>query len=97
MFGNIQTCSFDLGRSAQPNHQLAYVAGTSYASPLAAGEAALVIDAYQRTFRGQPSTYYINMMMNIGVKSIDALNPNYVGKLGHGRIYIPWSLGITNW
>ena len=82
--------------AAQPNHKLAYVAGTSYASPLAAGEAALLIDAYQRSNRGQPSTYYVNMMMNIGVKPIDSLNPAYLGKLGHGRIYIPWTLGSTN-
>jgi subtilisin family serine protease len=81
--------------AAQPNHQLAYVAGTSYASPLVAGEAALVIDAYQRTFRGQPSPYYVNWMMSNGVQSIDSLNPSYVGKLGHGRIYIPLAVGIS--
>jgi hypothetical protein len=81
--------------AAHPNHKLAYVAGTSYASPLAAGEAALVIDAYQRIFRGQPSWYYVNSMMYLGSQSVDSLNPAFTGKLGHGRIYIPWSLGIT--
>src|SRR6185295_12944852 len=38
--------------AAHPNHQMAYVSGTSYASPLAAAEAALVIDAYHRSARG---------------------------------------------
>jgi len=80
---------------AHPNHELAYVAGTSYASPLVAGEAALVIDAYQRSNRGQPGSSYVNSKMSNGVLPIDSLNPTYAGKLGHGRIYIPWSLGIT--
>ena len=78
---------------AHPNHQMAYVAGTSYASPLAAAEAALVIDSFQRVFRGQPGWSYVNFMMYYGNQRIDALNPQYLGKLGHGRIYIPLSLG----
>src|SRR5579864_750583 len=59
---------------AHPNHQIAYVAGTSYASPLTAGEAALVIDALQRAFPGQPSWSDVNSMMSTGVQAIDALN-----------------------
>lgn len=77
---------------AYPNHQLKYASGTSYASPLVAGEAALIIDAYHRMYAGEPSTYQIDMPLLHGVQSIDSLNPQYYYKLGRGRIYIPWAL-----
>jgi subtilisin family serine protease len=80
--------------AAHPNHKLAYVTGTSYASPLVAAEAALVIDSYQRMFRGTANLSYITFRMNLAVQPIDSLNPGFAGKLGHGRIYIPWALGI---
>jgi len=81
--------------AAHPNHQIAYVAGTSYASPLVAAEAALVIDGYQRTHRGWPSTFVVDGAMLIGAQYIDLLNPQYFLKLGRGRIYLPWALATV--
>ena len=80
---------------AHPNHKIAYVAGTSYASPLVAGAAALVIDTYQRIYRGPASWYFVRWSLYNGVQPIDSLNPQYSGKLGHGRLYIPSALGST--
>jgi subtilisin family serine protease len=81
--------------AAHPNHTIAYVAGTSYASPLAAGEAALLIDGYQRTHRGSPSTWTIDTVLSRGVQVIDMLNPLYIYKLGRGRIYLPSVLAMV--
>jgi subtilisin family serine protease len=80
---------------AHPNHKLKYVAGTSYSSPLTAGQAALIIDAYQRLYTGRPTTSMIDLSMLSGAQSIEALNPKYLNKLGAGRIYLPLSLSST--
>jgi subtilisin family serine protease len=81
---------------AYPNHKLSYVAGTSYASPLVAGEVALIIDAYHRTLSGEPTSFMIDVAMFFGANFIDFLNPpQYLWKLGRGRIYIPWALNTT--
>jgi subtilisin family serine protease len=77
---------------AEPNHKIAYVAGTSYASPLVAGEAALIIDGYQRTHSGTTPSAVIDLAMQAGAVSINLLNPQYLFKLGRGRIYIPGAL-----
>lgn len=79
---------------AHPNQQLSYVAGTSYASPLVAGEAALIIDSLRRVNR--PHLVIIDLHLHFGSQPIDMLNPNYANKLGDGRIYIPWALGHAN-
>jgi subtilisin family serine protease len=81
--------------TAYPNHKISYVAGTSYASPLVAAEAALIIDGYQRTHIGSPLTWNIDSAMLIGAQFIDLLNPQYYLKLGRGRIYLPWALGAV--
>jgi subtilisin family serine protease len=81
--------------AAHPNHQIAYVAGTSYASPLVAAEAALIIDGYQRTHRDSPSTWVVDGAMLIGAQYIDLLNPQYFLKLGRGRIYLPLALATV--
>jgi Subtilase family len=78
--------------TAYPGNQMAKVSGTSYASPLVAAEAALVIDSYQQNFRGQPNANFVNRNINNGVQQIDWLNPGYRGQLGSGRIYIPSAL-----
>ena len=77
---------------AYPGNQMTYVAGTSYASPLVAAEAADVIDSYQQIFRGQPGSSLVNRQISRGVLPIDWLNPGYAGQLGSGRIYIPFSV-----
>jgi hypothetical protein len=81
--------------TAHPNSQIAYVAGTSYASPLAAAEAALIIDSYQRTYNGSPTSSFVTSAMSVGTQNVDSLNSQYTGKLGQGRIYIPWALSVT--
>jgi len=81
--------------TAYPNHLISYVAGTSYASPIVAAEAALIIDGYQRTYRGSPSTSTIDSAMALGAQPIDLLNPQYMFKLGRGRIYIPLALNAV--
>jgi hypothetical protein len=78
--------------TAHPGNQMAYVAGTSYSSPLVAAEAALIADAYQRTFRGTASSSYVNFSIRRGVQLIDSLNPLYWGLLGSGRIFLPYAL-----
>lgn len=80
---------------AFPNLKLKYVAGTSYSSPLVAGEAALIIDAYHRIQSGDPTSSMINDSMLSGTVAIDSLNPDYALKLGRGRIYVPWALNST--
>ena len=77
---------------AYPGNQMTYVAGTSYASPLVAAEAADVIDSYQQIFRGQPGSSLVNRQISRAVLPIDWLNPGYAGQLGSGRIYIPFSV-----
>jgi hypothetical protein len=80
--------------AAHPNQQIAYVAGTSYAAPLAAGTAALLIDGYQRTHVGLPSILTIDGAMMNGAESIDPLNPKFALKLGR-RIYLPRGLSLV--
>lgn len=80
--------------TAYPNYQLSLVSGTSYASPLAAAEAALVMDALDRNYRWY-SYSDVQKAMESGTVNIDNLNPSYAWKLGKGRIYIPWALSAT--
>jgi subtilisin family serine protease len=81
---------------AYPNRSLSLTSGTSYASPLAAAEAALVLDAFSRVHRPAPTRRDTDLAVNYGVQFIDWFNPiSYWGKLGHGRIYIPTALFWT--
>ncbi len=70
------------------------VSGTSYSSPLAAAEAALVIDALQRQYAWH-SYSSIHSAMWLGTVNINRLNPLFIDKLGKGRVYIPWALDWT--
>lgn len=79
---------------AYPNYQLTVVSGTSYSSPLAAAEAALVIDALQRKYSWH-SYDNVHYAMRQGTVNINRLNPLYYNKLGKDRIYIPWALAGT--
>ena len=63
--------------SAYPGGYYAVVSGTSFAAPIVAGEAALV--------RSKQVTGITDAMVR-GTVNIDAQNPQYVGKLGKGRI-----------
>ncbi len=63
--------------SAYPGGLYSVVSGTSFSAPMVAGTAALV-----RSMK----TSGIQTAVTGGVVNIDARNPNYVGKLGSGRI-----------
>jgi subtilisin family serine protease len=63
--------------SAYPGAMYSVVSGTSFSAPLVAASAALV-----RSLR----TTGVHNAISAGTVSIDTRNPNYVGKLGTGRI-----------
>jgi subtilisin family serine protease len=55
--------------------------GTSYASPIVAGTAALIISAYPGVTPAE-----IKYILQSTAVNIDAQNPNYIGMLGSGRL-----------
>ena len=81
--------------TAHPNHQISHVAGTSYAAPVVAAEAALVMDAYQRAFRGQPDSSFVNSAISKSAKDIDLLNLPYTARsVAAGFIFHALSTGL---
>jgi hypothetical protein len=63
--------------SAYPNGRYAMVSGTSFSAPIVAAESALIM-AVKTT---NPKT-----VVGSSVVNINAQNPSYIGKLGHGRV-----------
>ena len=73
-----------------PNRQISLASGTSYASPMAAAEAVLLLSGYAQNHTSAPSRYWVDFALGYGSDPIDLLNdPKYWFKLGRGRISIP--------
>ena len=73
-----------------PGLKISLASGTSYASPMAAAEAVLLLSGYAQTHTGAPNRYWVDFSLGYGSDNIDSLNlAQYWYKLGHGRIYIP--------
>jgi len=77
-------------RSCYPGGAWAMGEGCSYATPLVAGEAALILSRYPADLPED-----VQDRIEAGVVPIDQLpgNAPYGGKLGSGRIYVPDALG----
>ena len=73
-----------------PAQQMSLASGTSYASPMAAAEAVLLLSGYQQEHRSSPSRSALDYALGYASDNIDWLNSfTYWYKLGHGRISIP--------
>jgi len=73
-----------------PGRNISTVYGTSYASPMVAGEVALLLSGYGKTHTGAPARIDVNAAVRNGSDNIDGLNdPALAGKLGKGRIDVP--------
>ncbi len=76
--------------SAYGDGEFAWWSGTSQATPMIAGGAALVLSADQTLTASQ-----IESKLITGVDDIDALNPGYAGKLGSGRVNMLTSMTVV--
>ncbi len=70
------------------SHTYASVDGTSFASPITCGAAALIWSAHP----GWTRTQVINQLESTA-DNIDAVNAPYIGKLGYGRVNLLRALG----
>jgi len=82
--------------AAYPNHLLTLASGTSYATPLVAGQAALIFGQYFATYRGTPTINQVQSRIKYGADTIDALQPAFAGQLGSGRINLVRSLSMLS-
>jgi subtilisin family serine protease len=67
--------------STMPNNEYASFSGTSMATPIVAGVCGLV-----KSLHPDWSTDQVIRQVLLTADNIDALNPQYSGKLGHGRL-----------
>ncbi|PIE76041.1 hypothetical protein CSA17_04335 [bacterium DOLJORAL78_65_58] len=72
------------------SHTYTFIDGTSFASPITAGAAALIWSA-------NPGLGYlqISRILTDNADNIDDINPNYAGQLGTGRVNLLRALGDT--
>ena len=78
----IESTYFEIDPSTHlPLHDYGYLSGTSMATPLAAGVAALV-----KSRRPYLSPLQVGEQVRVACDDISVTNPAYVGQLGHGRI-----------
>jgi len=71
---------YNVPLTAAPGWTL-FGSGTSYASPMVAGTAALIVSAFPGISPAQ-----IKYILQSTATNIDAQNPNYIGMLGAGRL-----------
>ncbi len=78
-------------RSAYPGNEWGIGSGCSFAAPLVAGEAALVLEQMPGIERPELTEH-----LERGAQEIYDIPENwlYRGLLGSGRMYIPWALGV---
>lgn len=69
-----------------PGDRFAYWEGTSMATPLVAGVAALVRSQHPEWQSIEPSFDQLSFILESTADSIDAANPAFAGQLGRGRI-----------
>jgi len=67
--------------STYPNHEYAYLDGTSMACPHVSGIAALVVSKYGGS---DFTNEQLKRHLLTGVRDVDSYNPDYIGKLGVG-------------
>jgi len=73
---------YDVPLTAAPGWTL-FGSGTSYAAPIVSGAAALIISVYPTITPAQ-----IKSILQLTSTNIDALNPNYIGLIGTGRLNV---------
>jgi subtilisin family serine protease len=74
--------------SAYPGNRWGCWSGTSFSTPLVAGEAALLLSVRPNLSRAN-----LNTIITSAGTNINSLNPNYVGQLG-GCALITWRRSI---
>ncbi len=85
---DIDVCAPGTNIYSTVNASYGYMSGTSMASPITAGAAAIV-KSYYPTF----NAVQVGEQLKATCDNIDAQNPSYIGKLGNGRINMGASLG----
>jgi len=80
-----------------PDRQMSLASGTSYASPMVAADAVLLLSGYAETHTSAPSRSTLEIPLGAGSKNIDLLNlVQFKFKLGKGRILIPKAEDMLN-
>jgi subtilisin family serine protease len=73
-----------------PERKMSLASGTSYAAPMVAAEAALLLSGFARNHSTPPTRNMMDMVLSYTGDNVDALNaPQFWLKLGRGRINIP--------
>ena len=88
---NVDVCAPGVNIYSTTNNSYGYMSGTSMASPVAAGAAAIIQSEYPSL-----NAIQVGEQLKVTCDNIDAQNPSYIGKLGNGRINMGTSVaGIT--
>ncbi|MDE5612564.1 MAG: S8 family serine peptidase [Odoribacter sp.] len=83
--GNTGIYSLLNGENYMYNNSFGYLAGTSMATPVVTGVAALIVSKFGGEGSGL-TPYDVTYRLQHGVKPVDEANPEYAGKLGAGCV-----------